>query len=620
MNKHPLEIYSSYLDGHSLSDAEVAVLRAWIVADDKNAAGFVEFAILHADITDRLMLGRLLDDLASHRSTAGITPALLADAIREIETNSPRAFVQLSRSAPEPTPEQPLRWPVFASTAAVAAALFIGAWGMWRNNDVPLPKGPVAAAPQAELPKIAARLGTSFDAKWLGPEKLTSGHSVVEGAQLSLLSGVVQLDMSGGAAVVVEGPSRLTLTGPDALHLQQGKAAVRVANGGKSFVVDTPAMHVVDLGTEFGVEATAAGDEQVMVFDGSVALADASENLPSARLAADSNRLVEAGFQVGIAPNETIAARPLQPQTLVNSRHFVRPDEVAVRIEALAGSVSARHLAAHFARQRIAGLLAYQGFDAPSSGAENVLGCAAQSVTATMPLRFVPSADNAVGGVDVQNGAAFILLDMAPAGPFARAELLNDYGRVGRNGTEVWLTWRSRRMRQESAEQGSAGVSLMFGDRSDIDEPVFFGRSFGTKETLVVQSAWGGAAPPEGERVTAEVALASQPDVAAVADDQEHIWIVRVEFREGPDRVSTWLDADVAKLNAARPQATLDVANIEFDRIRIAVNRSDDVWRFSEFAMALKPQAFEQLARIAELTTDQRKTDGTVAIATPSSK
>ena len=81
MNKHPLEIYSSYLDGHCLSDAEVAGLRAWIVADEKNAAGFVEFAILHADITDRLMLGRLLDDLASHRSTAGITPALLADEI-----------------------------------------------------------------------------------------------------------------------------------------------------------------------------------------------------------------------------------------------------------------------------------------------------------------------------------------------------------------------------------------------------------------------------------------------------------------------------------------------------------------------------------------------------------
>jgi hypothetical protein len=298
----------------------------------------------------------------------------------------------------------------------------------------------------------------------------------------------------------------------------------------------------------------------------------------------------------------------------------VRPDEVAVRIEALAGSVSARNLAAHFARQRIAGLLAYQGFDAASRGADNVLGCAAQGVTATMPLQFVLFADDAVGGVDVQNGAAFILLDTAHAGPFARAELLNDNGRIGRDGTEVWLAWRSRRMRQGSQEQGSAGVSLMFGDRSDFDEPVFFGRCFGDKETLVVQSAWGGAAPPEGERVTADVALASRPNEAHVADDREHSWLVRVEFRDGPDRVSTWLDADLESLDVARPQTALDVASIEFDRIRIAVNRSDDVWRFSEFAMALKPQAFDQVARVAKLTVNQRKSDESVASAAPSPK
>lgn len=614
MNKHPLEVYSSYLDGHCLSDAEVKALRSWIAADKRNASEFVEFAVLHAAITDRLMLGRLLEDLASHRSTAGITPALLADAIREIETNSPRAFVELPRPLPEPASEQPLRWSVFATTAVVAAVLFVGAWGIWRNN-VSLPKGPVAAAPAPEPPKVVARIGTSFDAKWLGPEKLLSGHNVVEGVQLSLLSGVVRLDMTGGAAVVVEGPSALTLTGPDALNLQQGKAAVRVASGGKSFVVDTPAMHVIDLGTEFGVEATASGDEQVMVFDGSVALADASESLQSARAAVDSSRLVEAGFQVGVAAEDSIASRPIRPQALVNARHFVRPDEVVVRTEALAGSVSARNLAAHFSRQRINGLLAYQGFDAASRGADNVLGCGPQAMMETTPLQFVQPSDGAFGGIDVQNGAAFVLLNTAPDGPFARAELLNDQGRIGRDGTEVWLAWRSQRLQHGSNEQGSAGVSLMFGDRSDFDEPVFFGRCFGVKEALVVQSAWGGAAPPEGERVTADLDMAPQSNEAReTVDEREHSWIVRVEFREGPDRVSTWLDASVANLDAARPHAILDVANIEFDRIRIAVNRRDDVWRFSEFAMALEPQAFAQLARVAEIKVDQeRRTDPPLA-------
>jgi hypothetical protein len=424
---------------------------------------------------------------------------------------------------------------------------------------------------------------------------------------VTLLSGVVQFDMSGGAAVVVEGPSEITLKGPDALYLRQGKAAVRVAEGGKSFVVDTPAMHVIDLGTEFGVEATASGEEQVMVFDGSVALADVKESLPSAQDASNSNQLLRAGFQVDLGPEESIAGLPFQPEVLVNERHFVRPDEVDVRVEALSGSLSARNLAAHYARQRIKGLLAYQGFDVASKGEENVLGCGDQALSAAMSLQFVEPSASAAGGVDVQNGAAFILLDTAPDGRFARADLLNDRGRVGRIGTEIWLAWKTRRMRQANQELGSAGLSLMFGDRSDVDEPVFFGRGFGSGESLVVQSAWGGAAPPDGERVTADVASASRPNEAnGAVDGQEHSWIVRVEFRDGPDRVSTWLDADLANLDEARPQATLDAAEIEFDRIRIAVNRSEDAWRFSEFAMALTPQAFDHLARIAEVNANQQ--------------
>jgi hypothetical protein len=229
-------------------------------------------------------------------------------------------------------------------------------------------------------------------------------------------------------------------------------------------------------------------------------------------------------------------------------------------------------------------------------------------MTETARMQFALPSDGAVGGIDVQNGAAFILLDTTPRGPFARAELLNDQGRIGRDGTEVWLTWRSRRMQHGGNEQGSAGVSLMFGDRSDFDEPVFFGRCFGVKEGLVVQSAWGDAAPPEGERVTADFAMAPQSNEAGeVIDDQEHSWIVRVEFRDGPDRVSTWLDANVASVEATRPHAVLDVANIEFDRIRIAVNRIDDIWRYSEFAMALEPQTFAQLARVTELQVDQER-------------
>jgi hypothetical protein len=45
----------------------------------------------------------------------------------------------------------------------------------------------------------------------------------------------------------------------------------------------------------------------------------------------------------------------------------------------------------------------------------------------------------------------------------------------------------------------------------------------------------------------------------------------------------------------------MDVADIEFDRIRFAANRGDEIWRFSDFALAMRPQAFEDLSEAMRL-------------------
>ena len=49
----PLESVSGYLD-HDLSDAEVAELEAWILADPKHAAIFARRAAVHSQIRDAL--------------------------------------------------------------------------------------------------------------------------------------------------------------------------------------------------------------------------------------------------------------------------------------------------------------------------------------------------------------------------------------------------------------------------------------------------------------------------------------------------------------------------------------------------------------------------------------
>ena len=616
LNRQPLESYSAYLDGHCLSDAEVAALRSWIAADENHAIQFVEFAVLHAVVTERLRLDRLLDDLASHRTAAGISPTLLANAIREIESNSPRVLELSPAPAVVSHAESTFPRAVAATFAAVAATFLIAALGLWQNApEIPLPQAaaplpaasPVAPAPVLRPPQVAARVGTSFDAIWLPAGAMSPGRKILAGEEISLLSGVAQLDMLGGATVVIEGPTDLQLTGPDSLRLSQGKTAVRIAEGGESFIVDTPTMQVIDLGTEFGVETAASGAAQVMVFDGVIAIGEAQEDNASASVAAllpETPRL-NAGFQVRLQANELVSARASRPEALTNPRHFLRPDEIEVRQRALEGSEFDRRLAEHYERQRIDGLLAYQPFDPASTGREFSIGMGSQGVAAMANVKFTGDVGN--GAIDVQNGPAFIWLDTSPTGPLARGGFVKANGLVGQTGSEIWLTWTTRRLRGKPEANGSAGVSLMFGERSDFDEPIFVGRGFGPTEELCLQSAWGGAAPPAGKRIDVELDfnLASPEVQSRVIDDQSHRWLARIEFRDGADRVSTWVDGDLASIDVKAPQGGIDAVDVEFDRLRLAVNRDEETWRFSKFAAATKLSALQQLEEVGAYKIDK---------------
>ncbi len=613
MNGSPLELYSAYLDGHCLSEAEVVQLRAWIAADEANANEFVQFAIVHAAITDRLLLGRLLEDLATHRLSI-ISAETLAEAIREIESSSPRVAQTLSPSELEPEPRLDSPWATRLAVAAAAVFVLMGAWA-FRSAQAPTLSEPVAPPPTvansnrnvspprvAEKP-VVATVGPIFDAHWTFGDGLTSGDKLREGVRLDLLSGVVQLDMASGAAVVVEGPCHVELQGAESLRLADGKAAVRIDGAADSFVVNTPTAKVTDLGTEFGVSATPSGETVISVFEGGVEVAQANDAAPKVAAAGGETReglRIVAGFQMSVARLTNGRADFGRPLPVKNSRTFVRPDEVQVRLRAANGSVADQKLAAHYARLRIGGLLAYQGFDASTSGMDYVLGLGRQGVVALAAVNFTDPADGNAGGLDVQNGDAFMWFDTTGAGPFAEHGMLAESGLIGRTGTELWATWRTQRFRAVADEANSAGLSLMFGNQSDVEEPLFLGQAANGR-VYCAQSAWGDAPPPAGKRVTADVDFdAATPGLQDLAiDDNPHTWVIRVEFRDDQDRVSVWIDADLSTLDASAPRAVLDVSSIEFDRIRMAAHRGEEIWRFGELAVALNQQALEQVASVS---------------------
>jgi hypothetical protein len=84
-----------------------------------------------------------------------------------------------------------------------------------------------------------------------------------------------------------------------------------------------------------------------------------------------------------------------------------------------------------------------------------------------------------------------------------------------------------------------------------------------------------------------------------------HRWLARIEFREGMDRISVWVDDDPKSVDVDAPQAVIDVVDIEFDRLRLAVNREDESWRFSNFAAAAKVTALAHLEKVGAFTIDE---------------
>lgn len=630
MSATPLELYSAYLDGHSLSDAQVLQLRAWVGADPANAEELVRFGAVHAAIADRLVLGRLLEELATH-SLSIISPEALAEAMRDIEATSPRAASAAIPAAARFHEPAASLWATPLAVAAAVVIVLLGAWAL-RTASAPTLGNPTgdqlsagqqalananshASAPKIVEKPVVAVVGPVFDAQWTFGKGNASGDPLREGARLDLLDGIVQLDMVSGVAVVLEGPCHVELQGPTSLQLSDGKAAARIEGVAKSFVINTPSAQVTDLGTEFGVEATPAGETLVSVYDGSVEVAQAfNDAATAARDGGTNGQLrIDAGYEISVARLAGGKAEFGQPLEVKNPRAFIRPDEVDVRVRAARGSLADQKLAAHYARLRMEGVLAYQGFDAASAGANYVKGFGPQGIMSLASVNCVEAsrvdgsrvdgsqenASQGFAGMDVQGGDAFLMFDASGGGPFARAGMIGPTGLIGQSGSELWMSWQTQRYSVDAESDDSAGLSLMFGDRNNVDEPLFVGHA-AAGGVFCVQSAWGDGPPPAGKRVTSQVDFdASTPGVQSrLIDDKPHAWIMRIRFADDHDRVSVWVDAEPSTLNASAPQAVLDVSTIEFDRVRLASHRGTEVWRYGQLAAGRDLESLAAIARV----------------------
>jgi len=136
---------------------------------------------------------------------------------------------------------------------------------------------PSAASPESSQPgapnhqgadaprspgRIVARLKSQAKATWDGTAWQV-GADLRAGQRLVLKSGLAEVDFDSGASVILEGPAEFELgakgsggrdqKGSNACSLSLGKLVALVPKQARGFTVQTPALRIMDLGTQFGV-------------------------------------------------------------------------------------------------------------------------------------------------------------------------------------------------------------------------------------------------------------------------------------------------------------------------------------------------------------------------------
>ena len=185
--------------------------------------------------------------------------------------------------------------------------------------------------PEATINYTNAKLARAVNADWkigTGQDtssiKLRSGESLPEG-RIHLVTGLAQVTFDSGTAMILEAPAEFEIRGDNAGFLYQGRATARVPQGAQGFILDTPALHVVDLGTEFALSASASGLTDVMVIEGEVEV-----NLPTS-LDTQPIRLLE---NHAMRADRTIGTlESIESENLPSFRRTL-PSEVALRPDA----------------------------------------------------------------------------------------------------------------------------------------------------------------------------------------------------------------------------------------------------------------------------------------------
>lgn len=313
-----------YLEGE-LREEELSALEKDLASNVDQAEAFVQLCLIRGRLIEELQRRRHGEkDLVLLRSpdaefSSGLAnsldDAMVLPAIQGVEEEAPIVAPLRLDEPPERIPNIPRRkrLPSFHLWVSIAA-LFVIAFGC------------VFLLMRRGTPSIT--LAGAVNATWDAPGATVKTGAAFPASEVRLNTGVVRLAYTNGAQVVIEAPARFETIAPNRISLLVGKLTAFVPTAAHGFTVASGGATIVDLGTEFGVDAYNDGSTDVDVFQGKVTVAPRQSGVngqmelvkPLEVTAGTAQRVTSDGTIAEIKSDSTAYVRPQDFERLAASR------------------------------------------------------------------------------------------------------------------------------------------------------------------------------------------------------------------------------------------------------------------------------------------------------------
>lgn len=173
-----------------------------------------------------------------------------------------------------------------AVAGGIAAVLVLAVSLVWQSRRPPAPLADGTGGPPPGRGAFAT-VTRVYHPQWQDAGGGLAVGRELGAAELRLAAGMVELTFANTAIVLLEGPAELDVVSGSRAFLRRGQAVVFASTPqAHGFTVETKRATVVDLGTEFGVKASAAGGTEVQVFTGKVVTQAKASQAPKYELTA----------------------------------------------------------------------------------------------------------------------------------------------------------------------------------------------------------------------------------------------------------------------------------------------------------------------------------------------